>query len=330
MSMSMRQGIHDPQAGQESGQAYIEAYHLSKRFQQFTAVHPLSFKVSKGDIVGFLGPNGAGKSTTLRMLSGALSPTSGSVLIGGFSVQTAPIQAKQQLGYLPENAPLYQDMTPVDFLHFIAACRGLRRIEGKRRTENVIGKLRLERVAKQPIVTLSKGYKRRVALAQALLHNPQVLILDEPTDGLDPEQKREVYAILREMSRFKAIILSTHMLDDVEHLCQRCLIIHDGHLVADTTPMSLRRKSHEYQSITVSIPNVEQDEVEQAVRQLKSVTHCEWLGHEENCFRARLYGDNPLQLLVHVGCLARQRQWTFDELNLSRGNLGSVYQEITS
>jgi len=281
---------------ENSPDTLIETYHLGKRYGKFVAVSPLTFKVARGEIVGFLGPNGAGKSTTLRMLSGTLTPSSGSVLINGHPMHALPTVAKSALGYLPENAPLYGEMTPIHFLTFISTAHGIRGVALKRRVESLIAKLKLEPVARQPIYTLSKGYKRRVALAQALLNNPPVLILDEPTDGLDPEQKAQIYALLKEMSPYKAIILSTHMLEDVETICHRCLIISQGQLITDSTPTQLRRLAPDHNAITVSIPHAKQGEAQKAFMQLKFLKRLEWLPQEDECLKCRLYSDEPLQL----------------------------------
>lgn len=208
------------------------------------AVNDVSFSVVPGEVLGFLGPNGAGKSTTMKMITGFLTPTSGTVRVAGYDVATEPIKAKQQIGYLPEGAPGYPDMTPASFLNFCAQARGLEGEEKKKAIERAVKRTHLQGVLHQPIDTLSKGFKRRVGLAQAILHEPRVLILDEPTDGLDPNQKHEVRNLIREMARAegdkgKAIVLSTHILEEVEAVCTRAIIIAGGRLVADATPQEL-------------------------------------------------------------------------------------------
>ncbi|MEM7306729.1 MAG: ABC transporter ATP-binding protein [Planctomycetota bacterium] len=217
----------------------IEIRGLTKRFGPFTAVNGVSFAVESGEVLGFLGPNGAGKSTTMKMVTGFLTPTAGDVLVAGKSVAEAPIAAKERLGYLPEGAPAYPDMTPLGFLRFVADIRGFGGDERARRIDEVVRKVHLESVLHQSIETLSKGFKRRVALAQAILHDPDVLILDEPTDGLDPNQKHEVRALIREMAKDKAIVLSTHILEEVESVCSRVIVINAGQLVFDGTPKEL-------------------------------------------------------------------------------------------
>ena len=216
--------------------AMIEIQHLVKRFGPFTAVDDVSFAVSRGEVLGFLGPNGAGKSTTMKMITGFLTPTSGRVRVCDFDVIEAPLQAKQQLGYLPEGAPAYPDMTPAGFLDFIADVRGLSGAKRRQHIDVVVERIGLEAVMDQPIETLSKGFKRRVGLAQAILHDPPVLILDEPTDGLDPNQKHEVRELIREMARDKAIVISTHILEEVEAVCTRATIIARGRLLAEGRP----------------------------------------------------------------------------------------------
>jgi ABC-2 type transport system ATP-binding protein len=220
----------------------VEISHLRKDFGRFTAVSDLSFTVKQGEVLGFLGPNGAGKSTTMKMITGFLTPTSGTAKICGFDILSQPIDSKRKIGYLPEGAPAYPDMNPDDFLNFIAKIRGLRGDAKTKRVREVIEKVNLGNVAHQSIDTLSKGYKRRVGLAQAILHDPDVLILDEPTDGLDPNQKHEVRSLIKNMAKEKVIILSTHILEEVDAVCTRAIIIANGKIVADGTPNELEAK----------------------------------------------------------------------------------------
>jgi len=210
--------------------ALIEIERLTKRFGAFTAVDDVSFTVNRGEVVGFLGPNGAGKSTTMKMLAGFVTPSAGTARICGQDVIEAPVPAKRALGYLPEGAPTYPEMTVTGFLHFIARIRGFGGAEANER---------MARVRLQPIETLSKGFKRRVGLAQALLHDPPVLVLDEPTDGLDPNQKHEVRELIRRMAPEKAIVISTHILEEVDAVCTRAIIIARGKVLADATPKQL-------------------------------------------------------------------------------------------
>jgi ABC-2 type transport system ATP-binding protein len=217
--------------------ALIEIEHLTKHFGPFIAVDDVSFNVSKGEVLGFLGPNGAGKSTTMKMVTGFLTPTAGKVRVAGFDVVEEPLEAKRSMGYLPEGAPAYPDMTPATFLDFVAEIRGLNGPARKAAIERAAQHVELGPVMDQPIDTLSKGFKRRVGLAQAILHDPPVLILDEPTDGLDPNQKHEVRTLIRTMAAEKAIVISTHILEEVEAVCTRAVIIARGRLLAEGHPL---------------------------------------------------------------------------------------------
>jgi ABC-2 type transport system ATP-binding protein len=221
----------------------IKTQNLVKNYDGLLAVDDLSFSAEPGEVLGFLGPNGAGKSTTMRMLAGFITPTSGTASICGHDVQTDPIAARSALGYLPEGAPHYPEMTVGGFLDFIANLRGLAGTVRKARLDYVIGRLQLEPVVAQSIETLSKGFKRRVGLAQAIMHDPKVLILDEPTDGLDPMQKHEVRTLIGEIAREKTIVISTHILEEVDAVCTRAVIIARGKLVADDTPAGLKARA---------------------------------------------------------------------------------------
>lgn len=218
----------------------LKVENLKKSFGSFEAVKGISFSVAKGEVLGFLGPNGAGKSTTMRMITGFIPPTSGTAVICGHDILKDPIGAKSALGYLPEAAPSYRAMTVEDFLTFIAKARGFSGAVVKERVAAVIEKARLANVAKQTIDTLSKGYRQRTCFAQAILHDPQVLIMDEPTDGLDPNQKFVVREMIKEMAKEKAIIISTHILEEVDAVCTRAIIIAQGEVKADGTPEKLR------------------------------------------------------------------------------------------
>ncbi|MCC7271349.1 MAG: ABC transporter ATP-binding protein, partial [Alphaproteobacteria bacterium] len=232
---------------------------LTKRFGPILAVDDVSFKVARGEVLGFLGPNGAGKSTTMKMATGFLAPTAGTATICGFEIQDEPIAAKRHIGYLPEGAPAYPDMTPLGFLDFCAGVRGMSGGDRRRRIAEVVERIELGEVLHQPIDTLSKGFKRRVGLAQALLHDPDVLILDEPTDGLDPNQKHEVRGLIRELAARKAIIISTHILEEVHAVCTRAIVIARGRIVADDTPHQLEARSRHYNAVSVTIPVAMQD-----------------------------------------------------------------------
>jgi len=221
----------------------IKIKNLSKKFGHLTAVKDVSFEVQPGEVLGFLGPNGAGKSTTMKMITGFLTPTSGEIEVSGFNVSEKPIEVKKRIGYLPEGAPSYGEMTPLQYLEFIAQVRQLSGQSKIDRNKEVIQRLHLDKVLNQSIDTLSKGFKRRVGLAQAILHDPDVLILDEPTDGLDPNQKFEVRELIKSIAPNKVIIISTHILSEVDAICSRAIIIADGKVLADDTPEGLRNKS---------------------------------------------------------------------------------------
>jgi ABC-2 type transport system ATP-binding protein len=221
----------------------IQTQNLTKHYHDLVAVEDLSFSVQPGEVLGFLGPNGAGKSTTMRMIAGFIAPTRGSASICGHDIARDPIAAKAALGYLPEGAPVYGEMTVSGFLDFIADLRALAGARRKTRLDYVIARLQLEAVLEQSIETLSKGFKRRVGLAQAIVHDPQVLILDEPTDGLDPVQKYEVRTLIAEIAKEKTIVISTHILEEVDAVCTRAIIIARGRLVADDTPAGLKARA---------------------------------------------------------------------------------------
>jgi len=221
----------------------IQVTQLTKMFGRQLAVNQASFTVREGEIVGFLGPNGAGKSTTMKMITGFLEPTSGKISVCNFDILENPIEAKQKIGYLPEGAPLYGEMTVTAFLNFVAEVRGMRGAAREQRIEDVIRKINLQSVRQQTLETLSKGYKRRVGVAQAILHDPEILIMDEPTDGLDPNQKHEVRTLIQEMAHEKAIVISTHILEEVDAICTRAIIIASGKMLFDGTPAELLSRS---------------------------------------------------------------------------------------
>ena len=221
----------------------IRTEHLSKRYNSLTAVDDVSFEVKPGEVLGFLGPNGAGKTTTMRMLAGFITPTGGKASICGHDVETDALAAKSCLGYLPEGAPLYGEMSVASFLNFIADLRELKGARRKERLDYVIERLQLQSVLGQSIETLSKGFRRRVGLAQAVIHDPPVMILDEPTDGLDPNQKHEVRGLINAISRDKIIVISTHILEEVDAVCTRAIIIAKGRVVADETPQQLKARA---------------------------------------------------------------------------------------
>src|SRR6516165_4158636 len=255
----------------------IKVENLTKIFGTKRAVDGVSFSVNRGEVLGFLGPNGAGKSTTMRMLTGFLPPTSGTVTVGGFDMSEQPIPAKKLLGYLPESAPAYTDMTVFGFLSFAAEIRGLRGDAKKSAINRVVDLCFLDSVLHQNVDTLSKGYRHRTCFAQSIIHDPDILVLDEPTDGLDPNQKHEVRGIIRKMGEKKAIIFSTHILEEVDAVCSRAIIIDRGKIVADGTPDELRKKSDLAGAVTMRVSGVNGQAVTQRLTQLSSVKKTEIL-----------------------------------------------------
>lgn len=301
----------------------IDIRKLTRRFAQHTAVDDLSFAVEPGEVLGFLGPNGAGKSTTMKMLTGFLAPTSGTASIFGHDIQTQTLQAQRSLGYLPEGAPCYGDMTVRGFLEFIAEIRGFRGAEKKARVAQAAGQVELDKVLGQSIETLSKGFKRRVGLAQAILHDPRVLILDEPTDGLDPNQKHQVRKLIQSLARDKIVIISTHILEEVTAVCTRAVVIAAGKLVADDTPYELERRSRYHQAVTL-VADEPLDPLALAV--LPGVA-----GVEENAAGGGLTVlAKPGEVIFpQVNQLIHQRGWRVKELDVERGRLDEVFRSLT-
>jgi ABC-2 type transport system ATP-binding protein len=279
-------------------------------------------------VLGFLGPNGAGKSTTMKMITGFLTPTSGSVRVCGHDVEAEPLAAKTLMGYLPEGAPAYGEMTVRGFLHFIADVRQLTGSERQRRLDDVIQRLGLREVLAQPIDTLSKGYKRRVGLAQAILHDPKVLILDEPTDGLDPNQKHEVRTLINDMSSDKIIVISTHILEEVDAVCNRAIIIADGRLLADDTPQALETRSRYHNAVTLRFEaNAALAAIRRDVEALDEVASVESSDKE---LRLTAFPKQGRLVLPAVSALAARGAWPLKELHLESGRLDEVFRTITS
>jgi ABC-2 type transport system ATP-binding protein len=304
----------------------IEIDDLAKHFGEIKAVDGVSFSVKKGEVLGFLGPNGAGKSTTMKMITGFLTPTRGTVRVCGHDVLTDPISVKASLGYLPEGAPAYADMTPDSFLRFIADIRGLSGADKKRAVESAAERARIKHVMFQPIETLSKGYKRRVGLAQAILHNPPVLILDEPIDGLDPNQKHEVRTLINDMAHDKAIIISTHILEEVNALCNRNVVIANGRVRFDGTPQELEAMSRYHNAVCVNIANVADNDVLSFLHSLDFVTAVEPLSSKRG-FRVYPTGGKPIT--AELSQIIRDHGWQVDSLYAENGRLDEVFRSIT-
>ena len=307
----------------------VEIHGLTKRFGALSAVEDLSFPVGRGEVLGFLGPNGAGKSTTMKMITGFLAPDAGSVRIAGRDVAREPVAVKADIGYLPEGAPLYADMTPRAFLDFIARVRGLPPARRGERIAEVVETVHLAAVLDQPIETLSKGFKRRVGLAQAILHDPGVLILDEPTDGLDPNQKHEVRNLIRGMASEKVIILSTHLLEEVEAVCTRTIIISRGRIVSDCTPRELSERSRFHNAVRLSLGQALPEGELALLEALAPVATVETLERSESRTELRIFPQQGRPLVDAVGELARGRGWRIEEMHAERGRLDEVFREIT-
>jgi ABC-2 type transport system ATP-binding protein len=306
----------------------IKTEHLSKRYNTLTAVDDVSFEVAPGEVLGFLGPNGAGKTTTMRMLAGFISPSSGRASICGHDIETATLAAKRSLGYLPEGAPLYGEMTVQSFLEFIADLRSLTGSMRRNRLDYSIGRLQLGSVLEQTIETLSKGFRRRVGLAQALMQDPPVLILDEPTDGLDPNQKHEVRTLINEMSRDKIIIISTHLLEEVEAVCTRAIIIARGRIVADDTPQGLAAKSRYYNAVSLQLEDPQELAAARiAIEALPLVAAVEV---SERDARLTALPREGAQILPGLSELAARHGLKLKELHLESGRLDEVFRTITA
>ena len=303
---------------------------LTKRYGRHTVVDELSFDCEPGEVLGFLGPNGAGKSTTMKMLTGFVTPSTGTASICGHDIETDGLAARQRLGYLPEGAPCYAEMTPGSFLDFIANIRGMVGKERQSRLEQVIETLHLEPVLRQTIDTLSKGFKRRVGLAQAILHDPDVLILDEPTDGLDPNQKHEVRDLIRSMSADKLIVISTHILEEVEALCSRAIIIADGKVLADDTPHALAMRSRYHNAVRLTVGSETSfDEVASSVAKLESVEATESDREHGDVTAIARSDSKDMQTWNEVINLVKDKQWNIERLQLEAGRLDEVFRQIT-
>ncbi len=301
----------------------IEIDQLSKRFAQHTAVDNLSFRVEPGEVLGFLGPNGAGKSTTMKMLTGFLAPTSGTARIFGCDIQKDTLKAQRLLGYLPEGAPCYGDMPVRGFLEFIAEVRGYRGAEKHARVARAVEQVELDAVLGQSIETLSKGFKRRVGLAQAILHDPRALILDEPTDGLDPNQKHQVRQLIQTLASERIIIISTHILEEVSALCTRAVVIAAGKLVADGTPFELESRSRYHQAVTL-VADAPLDEA--ALAALPGIAAVERNPREHSL---TVLAEPGQVIFPQVSALIAARGWNIKEMNVERGRLDEVFRSLT-
>lgn len=310
----------------------IRVQNLTKNFGPKLAVNGISFSVEKGEVLGFLGPNGAGKSTSMRMITGFIPPTAGSISVGGFDMVENPIPAKKLIGYLPENAPAYNDMTVLGFLNFTAEIRGLAGDARKKAVNRVLEMCFLESVAHQSVDTLSKGFRHRTCFAQSIIHDPEVLVLDEPTDGLDPNQKHEVRTLIRRMGEKKAIIFSTHILEEVDAVCSRAIIIDRGQIVANGTPAELRAKSDVAGALLVQVSGVSSNELREKLNGIGPVRKVLALGDGSGRGQVRVYpkaGQGNGSLAASVSEVALREHWKLEELHTEEGRLDEVFRSIT-
>jgi ABC-2 type transport system ATP-binding protein len=305
----------------------ITTKNLSKRYGEKFAVDDLTFSVMPGEVLGFLGANGAGKSTTMRMIAGFIAPTAGQVSVCGHDIERAPVAAKACMGYLPEGAPSYGEMTVAEFLDFVADIRGLTGAHRRQRREVVIDRLALAPVIDQVIETLSKGFRRRVGLAQALIHDPQVLILDEPTDGLDPNQKHEVRRLINELSKDKLVVVSTHILEEVHEVCTRAIIIANGRIVADETPTALEARSRYHHAVSLRFEKPEQ--LAAASREIGTLAEVVAVESNERDLRLTAVPRPGSNALPAVSALIAKHEWDVPELHLESGRLDEVFRSLT-
>lgn len=303
---------------------------LTKRFGPLCAVDGVSLSLRRGEVLGFLGPNGAGKSTTMRMLTGFIQPSSGNAAVMGHDVVRDAIAARRCVGYLPEGAPLYADMTVEGFLGFVAEMRGFGGAGKAARIAAAVARTQLDEVMPRPIETLSKGFKRRVGLAQAIMHDPPVLVLDEPTDGLDPNQKHEVRRLIQTMGEDKAIIISTHILEEVDAVCTRAVIIAQGRIVADSTPTELRRRSPNHGAVRITANANLIPKLEAMLRGVPGAAAVETAGKVNGIATLRVIPASAAEIAPAVGERIREAGLEIDELVVEQGQLDDVFRQLTT
>jgi len=307
----------------------IKVQNLAKVFGTKRAVDDVSFSVGRGEVLGFLGPNGAGKSTTIRMITGFLPPSGGTATVGGFDIVEEPIQARRLIGYLPENAPAYTDMTVHGFLKFTAEIRGLRGDARKKAVSRVVEMCFLEAVLHQSVETLSKGFRHRTCFAQSIIHDPDVLVLDEPTDGLDPNQKHEVRQLIRRMGEKKAIIFSTHILEEVDAVCSRAIIIDRGKIVANGTPQELRQKSEWAGAVTLRVKGVASSAVTAKLYQVPLVKRVTVVDDKGGHVTVRAFPKSGANGALAQAIGEAAHDWQIEQLQAEEGRLDEVFRSIT-
>lgn len=301
--------------------ALVEVNNISKSFESFLAVDDINFSLEKGEVLGFLGPNGAGKTTTMRILTGFLKPTSGNIKINGLDLFKNLKKTREFIGYVPEGSPLYNEMTTIDFLSFICE---IRNIDKSQNLGKIIKLLNLDEVLLQKIDTLSKGFKRRVGLAQALVHDPKILILDEPTDGLDPNQKHEVRKLIKKLGKEKSIIISTHILEEVKAICNRTMILSNGKLLIDDTPTNVLKKSRSYNNLLVSVYDKSANELK---KELEALNNFKYIDIDNNLCSIKLKSTSDASFLSNY---LLKKKYTVKHYSINKGQLDEVFRQLTN
>ncbi len=307
----------------------LELRGLTKRFGPLTAVDGISLTVDRGEVLGFLGPNGAGKSTTMKMVTGFLPPSAGTATVCGFDVVREPLEVKRRVGYLPEGAPLYEDMTPLGFLNFVSEVRAIPADKRAAAIERASRMINITDVMHQPIGTLSKGYKRRVGLAQAIVHDPEVLVLDEPTDGLDPNQKHEVRTLITEMAASKAIVISTHLLEEVDAVCSRAVIISRGKVIIDGTPEELHAQSRYHNAVSIRIASDRLAATREMLKAIGGVGSVEVVEEAGSRVLILVTPQNGQMIMPQISERIQAGSLVAEEIVVERGRLDEVFRMLT-
>jgi len=310
--------------------ALVEARDLVKRFGSLTAVDGISFAVERAEVVGFLGPNGAGKSTAMKIISGFLEPTSGQAFIEGYDSHTQPIEARRRLGYLPEGAPAYADMSVADFLGFIAGMHGMSKRQAADRLAELVERIDLADVWNQRIDSLSKGFKRRVGIAQALVHDPDVLILDEPTDGLDPNQKHDMRELIRSIAPQKAIVISTHILEEEEAVCTRAIIIAKGRMLADATPAELLARPQDAGAVAITIATGDPRRAIELISVQPGISKVDVAERVNGVTRLLVHAPQSRPTAAELAGILRRSDIAVAEMFVQRVSLDDVFRQITN
>ena len=308
----------------------INAKNLKKSFDEFIAVDAINLQVDRGEVVGFLGPNGAGKSTTMKMLTGFLEPDNGEIFINGIDLRSNPLKAKEYIGYLPEGAPSYSDMIVSDFLSFIGKMRGLTDKRLSNRLEEVAGQINLKEMWDRPVETLSKGFKRRVGIAQALIHDPDILILDEPTDGLDPNQKHEMRNLIKKISKNKAIVISTHILEEVEAVCSRAIIIANGKLLANDTPQNLENNFLNKHTLSIKISGKINNVISKEIKSSLKYEEIKIQKSDASTYIILVSDNKKLPNINTVLKQVNKHKLNVIEANFQKVNLEKIFRTITT